>query len=379
MAAYSDVGALCSQCGQQDFLPFRCDGCQLTYCEGCRGSLAEHRVGCPSSSAYRAGGATPASTPKVACASLRCVVAGCKEQHASAMIQCASCGQRVCLSHRFEDKHPCVDTAKLVSDIRRGVPEADRRPACEAMAKLLGNVVASPQEDRFRRLKKANAALQAKVFRFPACLALLRICGFEDEGQELVCHRGAEKVAIMKLCLPALQAAIRDSRPAGQQKPATIVDGVLKPSAGPTTQPSQQGACAGASGPAAANRASAFSGAPAVGAQAAPLAAGHRVLQGGVIVERPAAPPPADVPTPTPEAGVTAASSAVQKPGAFDFKRRGDAEAALQAQQEQLAEARRARKEQFKQGGGPGAAASGSRSSQAGSQEQAGGDGCVAQ
>jgi hypothetical protein len=54
----------------------------------------------------------------------------------------------------------------------------------QTMRKLFSNIVSSPHEEKFRKVKKTNPAIQQKLF--PQCFDVLRAAGFEDSGELLV-------------------------------------------------------------------------------------------------------------------------------------------------------------------------------------------------
>ena len=50
---------------------------------------------------------------------------------------------------------------------------------------LVRNLKAKPTDPKFRTIKKGNAAIAAKVLRYPAAVAVLKLAGFEDDGETL--------------------------------------------------------------------------------------------------------------------------------------------------------------------------------------------------
>ena len=137
MAQFSDLGAIChfEECKQRDFLPFRCERCDKSFCLAhrtpeahvCSVSTNERNViMCPKChcmirlssnenpatvlSLHQKSGCSPhVDTPN-------CPVAGCdKKLTEGGSIVCPSCKRRVCLSHRYEDSHYCVKAIKPVS------------------------------------------------------------------------------------------------------------------------------------------------------------------------------------------------------------------------------------------------------------------------
>lgn len=70
------------------------------------------------------------------------------------------------------------------------LPAAQQRLGLDTVRKLLVNVIESPEQERFRRINRANSAIQSKLF--PACFDILRAAGFQDEG-DLLLYKGDPK------------------------------------------------------------------------------------------------------------------------------------------------------------------------------------------
>lgn len=133
MAHFGDCGTHCADpyCMQKDFLPVTCDACGKSYCgshfkyeaHSCpkgRADKDKRVIVCPICTeavplpagedanaiweAHAASGkchAPPPPKPK-------CPVSGCKSKlTAINSVTCGSCGQKVCMTHRFEDSHEC--------------------------------------------------------------------------------------------------------------------------------------------------------------------------------------------------------------------------------------------------------------------------------
>lgn len=65
-----------------------------------------------------------------------------------------------------------------------GLPPARQREGLLTLQKLIGNVLASPHEEKYRKVKKTNPAIQQRLF--PQCFDVLRAVGFEDSGELLL-------------------------------------------------------------------------------------------------------------------------------------------------------------------------------------------------
>jgi ubiquilin len=60
------------------------------------------------------------------------------------------------------------------------------------LSKILTNVIEKPMEEKYRRMKKANAAFQKRLGRMEGAQGAMFAVGFEDEGEEYVLKPSAE-------------------------------------------------------------------------------------------------------------------------------------------------------------------------------------------
>lgn len=232
----------------------------------------------------------------------RCAAPGCRELlTVQNRVQCRICGQAVCIKHRFEDQHPCVDLEAAIKEALR-LARAELRPeeyaeAHSTMVKVFSNVLKDPKNEKFRTLRKANAVVQEKL-KHPACTQALLMCGFADEGDCFVCEAAADLSTMRRVC-----AQLKASLPPASG--VRIVDGVIQR---PPKAEAQE-------------------------ATAASPAKGYAASRS------------------TPQSAVTGA-----KPrSAFDFQRRADRETREQAQSQALQELRQQQKERYKaEGAGTG-------------------------
>ncbi|CAJ1343750.1 unnamed protein product, partial [Effrenium voratum] len=101
-------------------------------------------------------------------------------------LQCQRCGQAVCIHHRFEDQHPCVDLQVAVREALAAAQQSLRPEefgeAVRTLTKVFGNILSEPKNAKFRSLRKGNAVVKEKL-KHPACLAALTMCGFVDDGE----------------------------------------------------------------------------------------------------------------------------------------------------------------------------------------------------
>eukprot|EP00811_Abedinium_folium_P034935 NODE_7773_length_1551_cov_8.372191.p1 GENE.NODE_7773_length_1551_cov_8.372191~~NODE_7773_length_1551_cov_8.372191.p1 ORF type:complete len:413 (+),score=132.68 NODE_7773_length_1551_cov_8.372191:81-1241(+) len=110
---------------------------------------------------------------------------------------------------------------------------ADRlRVGLQTLRTLLSNVATSPGEERYRRVKKTNAAIASRLF--PQCFELLRAAGFEDAGDTMllqqlmpdpVLHDVLSMVDALLLSLgPEAQPASSSAAPARATAPPQKLD-----------------------------------------------------------------------------------------------------------------------------------------------------------
>ena len=79
--------------------------------------------------------------------------------------------------------------------------------ALSTAATLLENILEHPAEEKYRTVRKSNAAFQRRLGRFPSGLALLRAVGFEDATQVEDATQDPEAAAPTHLALPNADAA----------------------------------------------------------------------------------------------------------------------------------------------------------------------------
>jgi hypothetical protein len=102
------------------------------------------------------------------------------------------------------------------------MPAERQREALQTLQKLIGNVAASPHEEKYRRVKKTNPTIQQRLF--PQCLDILRAVGFEDSGEFLVYSADAgllfqEALVVIESLLMSLGAEPASSSSSAAPKP----------------------------------------------------------------------------------------------------------------------------------------------------------------
>jgi len=111
--------------------------------------------------------------------------------------------------------HASPRAAALVEQLQTEASRANRDgAACLAtLEKMMLNCISHPEEPKFRRLRRANAALQLAVLGVPRAEELLRLFGFvdaEDDALELPAGAGdaavAAAVGLANDAIAALQA-----------------------------------------------------------------------------------------------------------------------------------------------------------------------------
>ncbi|GJP67466.1 hypothetical protein CLOP_g24286 [Closterium sp. NIES-67] len=103
-----------------------------------------------------------------------------------------------------EKLHLPVRPASLVEKLRGALrtlkqahkeQDAQVKVAYETMLKYISNIAQRPGEDKFRRIRLANAAFQERVAVFPEAIDFLLLCGFEKDAQGEHLVMSAEKAA----------------------------------------------------------------------------------------------------------------------------------------------------------------------------------------
>jgi hypothetical protein len=91
--------------------------------------------------------------------------------------------------------------------------------AVGALRTLFFNILCSPEEEKYRKLRPSNPALQSRLLSAPGALPLLLAVGFKEEGEFLVLPPGA---VVPPLVLEAVSAASDElaSGSAAQAAPA---------------------------------------------------------------------------------------------------------------------------------------------------------------
>lgn len=217
MAAFSDVGAICSEasCRRQDFLPTSCFACKRLFCQ------EHYRPELHSCDALRESPPLEDSpSPK---RRQPCAAPGCKEQiSAHNALQCQRCGQMVCVHHRFEDQHPCVDLEAAVKEAlkvaRKSLRQEEFAEAVRTLGKVFGNILSQPKNEKYRSLRKDNAVVKEKL-KHPSCIASLQLCGFFDDGDFFVCPDSTDLTTMRRVCGLLKEVPLTEG--------VRIVDGVI--------------------------------------------------------------------------------------------------------------------------------------------------------
>lgn len=225
----------------------------------------------------------------------------------------------------------------------------DFAEAHKTLLKVMGNILADPTNEKYRTLRKENAAVKVKL-RHPACIAALKLCGFTDTPEAYVC-RPAVDLALMRGMCAALKAnpapvatqvgsvgasAAADARGGAATR---LVNGVIvRPPRGEEAE--ERGASEQAQA-----RPAALAEAPRPKtSQAQPGVAAAATAPAPAVAS-------ASAEAPKPKASQASAGGGPKKT-AFDFQRPVDHQKQKQDQETALAEARRQQKERYRQGVG---------------------------
>jgi len=131
MTEFSNLGAHCAVCRQQDFLPFRCTDCARNFCSDHR-TPADHK--CPSLLAEAKRKIKKLKRLKTGSKARRCKHKACKKR-SMVLEECRDCGMEFCATHRFTDDHRCRGKRRISCfGTSHGVfksPDVEtRKPAC---------------------------------------------------------------------------------------------------------------------------------------------------------------------------------------------------------------------------------------------------------
>ncbi|KAL6710891.1 hypothetical protein ACN47E_006766 [Coniothyrium glycines] len=148
------IGAHCQleYCHVLDFLPFKCQSCQGTFCLDHR---TEHAHKCVQEGAWararaaRMSDSTPSPKPSLYNHEQQCYESTCKTLINTSRMpanQCSTCNRSYCLKHRMPEDHDCNNVPR-----RGAVPAGARQQALSALAKLKLWAEAKRKDDEKRR------------------------------------------------------------------------------------------------------------------------------------------------------------------------------------------------------------------------------------
>lgn len=121
--------------------------------------------------------------------------------------------------------------------IRASSSPPDYLTAVTTLDKILGNIVNNPMEEKYRKVKKQNAAFQRRLGGRIGGDAAMKATGFvtqQDEGEEVyMMHASAEAWPKLMAAKATLEAAVRDAKSAANQPtaPPPVVPPVGMPGA----------------------------------------------------------------------------------------------------------------------------------------------------
>lgn len=71
--------------------------------------------------------------------------------------------------------------SSLLQELRSANSPEQAEASLALLQRVLGNVIAHPQEDKYRHVRKTVAAVQNNIINVPTALGILRAFGFEDD------------------------------------------------------------------------------------------------------------------------------------------------------------------------------------------------------
>lgn len=114
-----------------------------------------------------------------------------QQQVSSADLEARQLAHAMAMSLTTSDSPAAVAAVTL-----RGEEKTRALGAVKIVAKLLGNLLQDPSQDKFKKVKLSNKTIQAKVVSVPGAVDLLVAAGFarvpDEDGEDTLCYFGAE-------------------------------------------------------------------------------------------------------------------------------------------------------------------------------------------
>ena len=103
---------------------------------------------------------------------------------------------------------------QLLVALKKAHPRQDEalRICFSTMLKFVTNVGSAPGEDKFRRIKLNNAAVQQRVAAFPGAIEFLELAGFKREGGggEVLELKGEPDMMVLQAAAENLTSALNN-------------------------------------------------------------------------------------------------------------------------------------------------------------------------
>lgn len=98
---------------------------------------------------------------------------------------------------------------QLMVDLKKN-PDERKTTAFQTLQKIIGNIVAMPENPKYRTIKLDNAAIQDRIGRFCEALEFLRTAGFEDSDGMMTLSQDATCSVTLTAALEILDSALNN-------------------------------------------------------------------------------------------------------------------------------------------------------------------------
>lgn len=109
--------------------------------------------------------------------------------------------------------------------------------AVSLLAKITGNIVHHPMEEKYRKLKSSNATFASKVHTVKGGPDCMRALGFAEEGGEWVLHPSAQGWDLLVACKKKLDIFNEKLTKATSDRSSGVLPAAVALSASPTSPP----------------------------------------------------------------------------------------------------------------------------------------------
>lgn len=165
MTSLFTFGTHCAlqSCHQLDYLPFKCDRCNLQHCLNHRQPADHQCTSLHQDKDLHSVNATISAmsiAPKSNFQHFRCSHESCKKRELTSN-ECKNCTLNFCLSHRFPHQHSC----KAKPQLQPGLQPSDKLSQLSQMQALVTASCATQSRTQDRKRINTNIASQSRLLR----------------------------------------------------------------------------------------------------------------------------------------------------------------------------------------------------------------------